>query len=268
MKRVRDDLGIDGVEIADRTDDFACIGLWGPKARETLARLVDEPEALSDERFPFAAFREIEVAGTDVLAFRISYVGEQGWELHVDYGDGLALWDALAAEGVTPIGIETYANSRRLEKSLRLQNADLLTEYNLVESGLARPKVKAADFHGKEAYLLQREKERQDAYLCTLVMTENVDAKGVARFPVGVCPILDPESGETLVDARGRRSYTTSIAFGPSVGKNIALGYLPADRCVEGGTLAIEYFGERYPVEIAAVGYRPLYDAENRKPRS
>ena len=79
-----------------------------------------------------------------MLAFRISYVGEQGWELHFKYEDGLALWDALHALGVTPVGVETYANSRRMEKSLRLQNADRLTECNLYECDLARPKVKAA----------------------------------------------------------------------------------------------------------------------------
>ena len=77
-----------------------------------------------------------------MLAFRISYVGEQGWELHVPFSYGLSLWDAVYEQGATPVGVETYANSRRLEKSLRLQNADLLTEYNLYEAGLARPKVK------------------------------------------------------------------------------------------------------------------------------
>ena len=63
------------------------------------------------------------------------------WELHFKVEDGLALWDALYSLGVTPVGVETYANSRRMEKSLRLQNADLLTEYNLLECDLARPKV-------------------------------------------------------------------------------------------------------------------------------
>jgi glycine cleavage system aminomethyltransferase T len=65
--------------------------------------------------------------------------------------------------------------------------------------------------------------------LCTLVMTDNVDAKGVARYPVGILPVMDPETGETLVDELGRRSYTTSIAYGPTIGKNIALAYLPWD---------------------------------------
>jgi len=127
-----------------------------------------------------------------VDAFRISYVGEQGWELHFAYADGLAIWDALAAQGVTPIGIETYANSRRMEKSLRLQNADLLTEYNLLEADLARPKVKADDFIGKTPYLAQRELPHQVAKLCTFVVDDNVDSNGIARYPVGTCPIIDP----------------------------------------------------------------------------
>ena len=155
--------------------------------------------------------------GVPVLAFRISYVGEQGWELHFKYEDGLALWDALHALGVTPVGVETYANSRRMEKSLRLQNADLLTEYNPFECELARPKVKATDFHGKEAHLKFREREHQPATLCTLVMTSNIDSTGVARYPLGNCPVMDPATGAALVDALGRRSYTTSIAFGPSI---------------------------------------------------
>jgi hypothetical protein len=79
---------------------------------------------------------------------------------------------------------------------------------------------------------------------------------------------MDPASGATLVDALGRRSYTTSIAYGPTLGKNIALAYLPQAYCEVGRELQIQYFGDVYPVEVAAVGYRPLYDAENAKPRS
>ena len=89
---------------------------------------VEDPAGLDPEAFPFAAIRPVRIAGRDVTAFRISYVGEQGWELHMKYEDGLAVWDALRATGVMAFGVETYANSRRMEKSLRLQNADLLTE--------------------------------------------------------------------------------------------------------------------------------------------
>ena len=233
MKRMAEDRGLE-VEVEDRTDDFTCIGIWGPNARTTLQAVVDDPQGLSIESFPFAAVRALTIKGTNVWAFRISYVGEQGWELHCKYDDGLALWDALFEQGVTPVGVETYANSRRLEKSLRLQNADLLTEYNLMEAGLARPKVKAADFHGKEAYVAQRERDHQPAYLCTMTMQDNVDANGVARYPVGSWPIMDPDTGEVLIDSVGRRSYITSIAYGPTLGKNVALGYLPYEYCQEG----------------------------------
>src|SRR5690606_24324461 len=122
-------------------------------------------------------------------------------------------------------------------KSLRLQNADLRTEYNLLEADLARPKVKEADFRGKAKHLEYKAREHQPAMLCTLVMTNNVDSNGVARFPVGILPVMEPETGETLVDELGSRSSTSSIAYGPSIGKNIALSYLPCSSCHEGRKL-------------------------------
>ena len=266
MKRMAEDRGFDAT-VTDRSEEYICIGLWGPNARTTLQAVADSPEELTLENFPFVTVKDITVQGTPVQAFRISYVGEQGWELHCRYEHGLALWDALYGQGVTPVGVETYANTRRLEKSLRLQNADLLTEYNLIEADLARPKVKAANFHGKDAYLEIREREHQPAYLCTLTMTNNVDANGVARYPVGTSPIMDTD-GNVLIDSEGRRSYITSIAYGPTIGKNIALGYLPQDYCEVGRELTMEYFGETYPLKVESVGYRPLYDPDNEKPRS
>mgnify|MGYP003332859749 FL=1 len=101
-----------------------------------------------------------------------------------------------------------------------------------------------------------------------LTLTDNHDASGVARYPVGTCPIVDPDSKEVLVDERGRRSYTTSIAYGPSVGKNIALGYLPASYAQKGRELLIEYFNEPFPVRVEAVGCVGLYDPENLLPRA
>lgn len=267
MRRVAQDRGLD-VTITDVTEKYITIGIWGPNAREKLSKVVADPDMLLPDNFPFAAIRPITIAGKSVTAFRISYVGEQGWELHMAYEDGLAVWDALRSTGVIAVGVETYANSRRMEKSLRLQNADLLTEYNLLEADLARPKVKEADFRGKAKHLEYREREQQPAMLCTLIMTENVDSKGIARYPVGTLPVLDPVTGETLVDELGRRSFTTSIAFGPTIGRNIALAYLPADYCQPGREVALEYFGDCYRAEVAGVGYKPLYDPENSKPRS
>jgi glycine cleavage system aminomethyltransferase T len=267
MNRVAQDKGFD-VTVTDVTEKYITLGIWGPNARVTLQKVVEDPGGLSQENFPFAAIKPIRIAGKDVTAFRISYVGEQGWELHMAYEDGLAVWDALRSTGVIAVGVETYANTRRMEKSLRLQNADLLTEYNLLEADLARPKVKEADFCGKAKHLEYKAREHQPAMLCTLVMTDNIDATGVARYPVGNMPVVDPATGEALVDDLGRRSYITSVAYGPTIGKNIALAWLPWSYCQEGRELAVEYFGETYPVEVAAVGYKPLYDPENLKPRS
>ncbi|WP_294928295.1 FAD-dependent oxidoreductase, partial [uncultured Paracoccus sp.] len=267
MRRVAQDRGLD-VTIADVTEDFTTIGIWGPNARTKLQEVVEDPAALEKDAFPFAAIRQVRIAGRDVSAFRISYVGEQGWELHMAYADGLAVWDALRSTGVIAVGVETYANSRRLEKSLRLQNADLRTEYNLLEADLARPKVKEADFRGKAKHLEYRARAHQPAMLCTLVMTDNIDSSGIARYPVGILPVLDPDTGEVLVDELGRRSYTSSIAYGPTIGRNIALAYLPWSYAREGRKLVLEYMGETFPAEVAAVGYKPLYDPENLKPRS
>src|SRR3546814_9734362 len=111
--------------VEDRTDHYGCIGVWGPNARESRKKLADDPAGLDPQNFPFAASRDFTLRGVPVKGCRISYVGEQGWELHFPLSYGLALRDMFRDVGITPIGIETYANSRRLEKSLRLQNADL-----------------------------------------------------------------------------------------------------------------------------------------------
>ena len=85
---------------------------------------------------------------------------------------------------------------------------------------------------------------------------------------MGSLPVMDPATGATLIDSQGRRSYTTSIAYGPTLGKNIALAYLPHDYCQVGRELQIQYFDDIYPVKVEAVGYAALYDPENIKPRS
>jgi len=160
------------------------------------------------------------------------------------------------------------ANSRRLENSLRLQNVDLLTEYNLYEAGLARPKVKAADFHGKAAYLEQRERDEQAAYLCTMSMLDNIDAQGASRYPVGQWPLIDAATGDVPIDAKGRRCYATSVVYGPSLGKNLVLGYLPPAMAKAGMELQMEYFEERYPLRVEAVGATGLYDPDNIRQKS
>ncbi len=276
IRNYRDDHGFDA-QIQIRTHDLATLGFWGPKAREVLGKFID-PNELADTAFPFATARKLKLAiggaaQIPVWAMRISYVGELGWELYLDNDEkvGLPIFDAFLDAGVAPVGIETYATSRRLEKSFRLQGADLETEYNAYESAVGRPKIKTAQFVGKDAYLRQRSEEPA-AILCTMTLDTLAVAGGTPRYPVGTWPILDPSNKQVLIDERGRHSYATSTSYCPSLGQHVVMGYLPRHRAQLGSKLVLEYFDEagdgHYPMTIRVVGRGSLYDPENRRVRS
>jgi glycine cleavage system aminomethyltransferase T len=195
--------------------------------------------------------------------FRISYVGESGWEVYTRMEHGLRLWDAIWEAGqaleVRPVGIGVYGTTGRLEKGYRLMGAELESEYSPVEAGLDRPKVKDADFIGKEAYLAARQ-AGPAALMCTLTMDHQRSSAGIDRFPTGGSePILTP-AGERIVDARGRVSRVTSAGMGPSLGAYLLMGYLPPEHAVEGAKLQVMYMNELYPVTVARVGSTPLFD--------
>ena len=168
----------------------------------------------------------------------------------------------LAISRKTSVSGEPHFHSPSTRK--RSPQKAWLTSAIVTKSG----KVKAAAFHGKDAYVAQRELSEQAAYLCTFVLKDTTDDMGVVRYPVGHWPFLDPESKEVIIDSHGRRSYTTSVAFGPSLGQNIAMGYLPADRAKEGYSVLMEYFGCFFPAKIVSVGYRALLDPDNERVRS
>ena len=132
---------------------------------------------------------------------------------------------------------------------------------------MQRPKVKDADFIGKEAHLRHREEEPA-AILCTLSVDDNTSpSNGKKRYMVGREPILTP-AGERIVDRKGRGSYVTSAGSGPSTGKHILLAYLPPEHAAEGNELLVQYMGDRYPVTVAVKGSRSLFDPENTRVRS
>jgi len=275
LRNYRDDNGLDA-DINIRTHDIATLGLWGPKAANALGNFID-PNEIDISNFPFVSAKNLtlNLSGgkkVDVWAARISYVGESGWEIYFnnDKGDGLALYDSLLEVGVVPVGIETYANSRRLEKSFRLQGADLETEYTAIEAAIQRPLVKEADFHGKAAHLSQRE-EDPCAILCTMTL-DDLNVSGNTRYPVGISPIIDPATGEVPIDSKGRRSYTTGMSYCPSLKKFVVMGYLPKEIAVQGKPLLIEYFNEGgdglYPMTVQIVGKGSLYDPTNERVRA
>jgi glycine cleavage system aminomethyltransferase T/glycine/D-amino acid oxidase-like deaminating enzyme len=268
-KWLADNLPADGsARLADATSGWTTLGLWGPRARDILGELTRDD--LSHEGFPFATCRVLELGPLRVLASRISYVGDLGWELYVPIDQGARLWDLVweagSAHGAVPAGIGVYGTTGRLEKSYRAYGTELETEYDAVEAGMAGPRVKAQDFVGKEAHLRQRD-EDPAAILCTLTVDDHRSSTGVKRYPLGREPILTRD-GATIVDSKGRRSYVTSAGAGPSVGKHILLAYLPPEHATAGAELAVEYLGEAYPVTVEIVGSTPLFDPENARIRS
>jgi len=253
--------------VTDLTSAWTTLGLWGPRARDILRAVT--PDDVTHEGFAFGTCREIELGGATVLASRISYVGELGWELYAPIELGARVWDTLWAagqpSGLVPVGIGVYGTTARLEKGYRAYGAELDGDYTIVEAGMARPKVKSQDFVGKAAYLEQRAAPSA-AVLCTLTVDDHASAAGELRYMLGGEPILTA-AGEPLVDAKGRHSYVTSAGSGPSVGKHLLMAYLPPEQAVEGAALAVEYLGERYPVTVAMAGSTPLFDPANDRIR-
>ncbi len=255
--------------LVDVTTAWTTIGLWGPRARDVLASVTADD--VSHEGFPFGTCRTLEIGSQLVLASRISYVGDLGWELYVPIEQGARLWDALWVAGqpysLTACGIGVYGTTGRLEKSYRAYGAELESEFTVVEAGMQRPKVKDEDFVGREAHLRHREEEPA-AVLCTLTVDDHASASGVARYPLGREPIT-LRDGTPLTDAKGRRSYVTSAGAAPSLGAYLLMAYLPPEHAIEGSEqLAVEYMNERFPVTVTVAGSRAAFDPDNTRIRS
>jgi glycine cleavage system aminomethyltransferase T/glycine/D-amino acid oxidase-like deaminating enzyme len=254
--------------VADVTSAYTTIGLWGPRARDILGTLTDDD--ISNDGFAFGTCQEVELGSVAVLASRISYVGELGWELHVPIEQGARVWDMLldagTPYGAVPVGIGVYSTTGRIEKGYRAYGFELDSERTIVEAGMQRPKVKAADFVGREAYLKQRVEDPK-AVLCTLVVEDHTSRSGVKRYMLGGEPILTRDGGE-LLDGHGRRPYVTTAGSAPSLGKHLLLAYLPPDQATVGNDLAVSYMEELYPVTVGSVDSTSLFDPSNARIRS
>ncbi len=249
------------VRFEDKTSAFATIGLWGPKAREVMAKLTTSD--VSNEAFPYGTTQEVLFGSLAVRLFRISYVGELGWEIYVPMENARAVWDLIAAagqeSGIVPVGAGVYGTTGRLEKGYRLMGAELDGEYTPVEAGLARPKVKSADFIGKAAYLAARDAVPA-AVLCTLTVEDHVSPRdGIKRYMTGGETILTLD-GNRIVDAKGRISTVTTAGSGPALGKFLLMAYLTPELAVVGADLLVNYMNESYPVKVAVAGPTPVFD--------
>jgi glycine cleavage system aminomethyltransferase T/glycine/D-amino acid oxidase-like deaminating enzyme len=228
-----------GLHIRDITPGTCCVGVWGPRARELVQGLTDMD--MSHENFRYFTCKSGYVGQVPVLAMRVSYVGELGWELYTTADMGLKLWDTLWTPGLTTAGGRAAFNSLRLEKGYRLWGVDMTTEHNPYEAGLAFAVKADKDFIGRDA--LSTDLTRK---LVPLLSEEVVMGKEPVRH-----------DGRTV-------GYVTSAAYGHTIRRAIAYAWLPIELAIPGTSVEISYFGRSVPAEVAA---EPLFDPEMEKIR-
>jgi len=240
------------VTLRDATSTRVCFGLWGPRARDILASITRDD--MSDGAFPYLTARLITVGAVPVLALRVTYVGELGWELyaHTEYGRALwtTLWDAGVPHGLVAAGYRAI-DALRLEKGYRVWSSDITPDETPYEAGLgfAVALDRKGDFIGREALVAARTGGPRKRLRC-LVLDD----------PRSVCLGNEPVrlAGATV----GR---VTSGGYGFAVERSIAYAYLPPDRAAIGSRGEVEVFGEWIGFEVAR---EPLYDPEGARIRS
>jgi glycine cleavage system T protein len=233
------------VLVEDVTSKLACLGLWGPAAREILQATTTDELA-----FGYMRARELAVGPVPCLALRVTYVGELGWELYCPTEFGLALWDALWEAGLghgLVAGGYKAIDSLRLEKGYRVWGADITPDDTPYEAGLGfAVKLDKEDFIGREALLTAQEPERR---LACLVLA---DPRSVA---LGSEPVR--VDGELV----GR---VTSGGYGYTVERSIAYAYVPAGCAQPEQPVEVEIFGEWVEGEVAP---EPLFDPAGERLR-
>ena len=248
------------VTVTDVTDELPMLGLMGPNSRAVLSRLTDAD--LGNEAFPFGTGRRIEVAGVDVFAVRLTYVGELGWELYVDRADALTLHDAIVAagadQGLIHAGYHAL-NTLRLESGYRHWGHDITDEDTPLEAGLGFAVAwdKEGGFRGREALLVQRDRPR---------------SKRLIQFRLD-----DPDRllhhDEPIFRDGVLVGRTSSGMWSYTEGACLAMGYLVRDDG-SGEGVTQEWLDEgRFEIEVATVrvpastSIRSFYDPRNTRVR-
>jgi 4-methylaminobutanoate oxidase (formaldehyde-forming) len=221
----------DTVQIRDLTSAGAVINLCGPLARDVLQAVSEDD--VSNDALPYSTARDITIGAAPVLAMRVGYVGELGWELHIptSYAAHVyeLLWQAGQEHGIANVGYRAI-DTLRMEKGYLYWSTDITPDTSPWEAGLSwRVNLSKGDFLGRDALVAQRDVgiERK---LCTFTLEE-------MAYPV---------SGEAIIADGDVVGFTTSANFGHTVGKPTVYGYLPVEQC-ERTDFVIEVYGEPIP---------------------
>jgi glycine cleavage system aminomethyltransferase T len=239
------------VVVEDVTSRFACLGLWGPLARELLQPLTDAD--LGNDAFPYMRARELSVGLVPCLAVRVTYVGELGWELYCPTELGRRLWDTLwtagKGQGLVAGGYKAI-DSLRLEKGYRVWGADITPDETPYEAGLGfAVKLDKGDFLGREALVAAKERPLERKLACLVL--DDPRSVALGSEPVRV-------DGEIV----GR---VTSGGYGYSVERSIAYAYVPAESAEAGRPVEVEIFGDWVTGQVAS---EPLWDPAGERIRA
>jgi 4-methylaminobutanoate oxidase (formaldehyde-forming) len=226
----------DAVTAHDVTAAYACLGLWGPRARDVLAPLTNAD--LGNDAFPYLSAQMITVGAVPCVALRVTYVGELGWELYCPTEYGGALWDTLWEAGV-PHGMLAGGyraiDALRVEKGYRVWSSDITPEDNPYEAGLgfAVKLAKATPFVGRGA--LRKVKDEGPKRRLRCLTLDDPLAVTLGSEPVRV------GSADTDGEITGR---VTSGGYGFRVEQSLAFAYLPAATAELGRRVEVEVFGD------------------------
>ena len=235
--------------LLDVTSCNSVLALMGPRSRQVLAKLTTDD--IGDREFVFGQARRLSIAGAPVLALRVTYVGELGWELHVPTEFAATVYDALmvagAEFGIANAGYRAI-ETLRLEKGYRAWGSDIGPDHTPLEAGLGW----AVKLKGRKPFLGRESLERQR----------------VAPLRKSLCTLTvdDPEivliGRETIYRDNERVGWLSSGGFGHTIGKAIGLGYVRRAEGVDrdyllAGDYSLEVATERVPCRLHLA---PLYD--------
>jgi glycine cleavage system T protein len=238
------------VFIDDVSSAYCCLGLWGPKARAILQQATKDD--ISNQGFPYMTSKRMTVGNVPVLALRVTYVGELGWEIYCPMEYGLQLWDTLweagRKHGLVAAGYRAI-DTLRLEKGYRYWSGEITPDYTPFEAGLGfAVRLNKEHFIGREALIKQKEAGLKQK-LCCLSLA---DSRTVV---LGKEPVRSADGQEII-------SWVVSGGYGYSVNKSIAYAYLPIEYAKVGTHLQVDVFGERVG---AVVEKEPLWDAKGER---
>jgi len=231
--------GGDFVIVHDVTTQWGVFAIAGPKSRDVLRALIRDPDpetALSNRRFPWLSVRDIELMMCPVVAIRVAYTGELGWELHHPIEMQNYLWDRLLEAG-EPHGLKLVGaraqNWLRQEKSYRAFGAELGRDATPLEGGLDRFVDPSKDFHGKEQMI-----ETGIRSKCVTLLIDGPDD-------------ADPWGREAIHAGGAKVGRLTSGGYSVAFGKQIGMGYVRPDLAVPGQRLTVRMQNRLWAAEVA-----------------